>query len=742
MSTDPRRAGSQDGGFVVAAELGLLALTLGTVGSLTRLFDGVGFVGRLFVPVAAAWALALVLRRLGLGALVATGLHLVAGVFVLCWWFVPDTLAIVFPTPASAVAVADLVSASFSEFSELIAPVPAQDGFLIVIAAVLWVFAGFADTASMRFAAPVQAAVPATAAFVAIGILAREPGRLAAAVWFLVGIGVYAVTQRGLRGLGDRWVAGRSAAGARAVAASASVVVLVALVAGLAVGPRLPGDTEAVVDLRELGRGSAPRTVVSPFVGLRSLLGQRSNEVMFEVTAAAPSYWRLTSLEAYDPEREIWVSEAQRYRSVSGSLPPTFAPGVPTEPLTQRVDVSGLAGLWLPAAYAPATISGLDAASYNEQTSSLYLRDAERASGTGYVLDSSVPRFAGLEAAAPPSPGSVPEPLLAVPELAPVVTEQVRAVTGATDRPYEQLIALQGWFREEFDYDEQIDLSGEPDALVAFLEQRRGFCQQFSSAFALMARSLGLPSRVAVGFTPGDLDDGTFVVRGRHAHAWPEVYFEGVGWVPFEPTPQRGDPQSADHTGVPPQQAPAPRDDPATTTTEPAPAPDPTTAPDPSPSDDIAATAGGQDPEQEPGTATTGSRWWIAAAVAAGTVAVLTVVLVRLLTVRARRTRTGAQRDRLVEHAWRDAVRALAPLGLRPSSSETPDEFAARVDLTLGTALLAPLARHETRRRYAQDAPSDAACSDATGRLESLRTHVRALTTRRDRVGSLVRARR
>lgn len=58
-----------------------------------------------------------------------------------------------------------------------------------------------------------------------------------------------------------------------------------------------------------------------------------------------------------------------------------------------------------------------------------------------------------------------------------------------------------------------------------------------------MARSLGIPSRVAIGFTPGELaDDGLFHVTGRQAHAWPEVFLAGAGWVSFEPTPGRGAP--------------------------------------------------------------------------------------------------------------------------------------------------------------------------------------------------------
>ena len=114
-----------------------------------------------------------------------------------------------------------------------------------------------------------------------------------------------------------------------------------------------------------------------------------------------------------------------------------------------------------------------------------------------------------------------------------------------------QMLALQTWFRTNFAYDEDVDYSGRSDALSAFLEDRRGFCQQFSSAFALLARTLGLPSRVAVGFTPGDptVDadgDVEFVVRGRHAHAWPEVHFAGIGWVPLNPRPSVATPRPRD----------------------------------------------------------------------------------------------------------------------------------------------------------------------------------------------------
>ena len=123
--------------------------------------------------------------------------------------------------------------------------------------------------------------------------------------------------------------------------ASTLVVALVAVLGGVVLGPRLPGSAEPVLDLRELGRGDGPRTVVSPFVGIRSLLGDRSHQVMFSVQADAAAYWRLTSLEEYDPQREIWVSRGS-YQRTDGELPPTMAPDVQGRALRQEYRIDGL----------------------------------------------------------------------------------------------------------------------------------------------------------------------------------------------------------------------------------------------------------------------------------------------------------------------------------------------------------------------------------------------------------------
>lgn len=117
-----------------------------------------------------------------------------------------------------------------------------------------------------------------------------------------------------------------------------------------------------------------------------------------------------------------------------------------------------------------------------------------------------------------------------------------RRVAGESTTPYAAVLALESWFRQTggFRYDESPPhVDGPP--LVAFVTRTKaGYCQHFAGAMALMLRLLGVPARVAVGFTSGTRDGGDWVVTDRDAHAWVEVWFAGQGWVPFDPTPGRG----------------------------------------------------------------------------------------------------------------------------------------------------------------------------------------------------------
>ena len=120
--------------------------------------------------------------------------------------------------------------------------------------------------------------------------------------------------------------------------------------------------------------------------------------------------------------------------------------------------------------------------------------------------------------------------------------ETALRIAGRAETPYAAVLALESWFRQTggFRYDESPPrVKGSP--LVAFVTKTKaGYCQQFAGTMAVMLRMLGVPSRVAVGFTSGTYEDGTWVVTDHEAHAWVEVWFAGIGWVPFDPTPGRG----------------------------------------------------------------------------------------------------------------------------------------------------------------------------------------------------------
>ena len=142
------------------------------------------------------------------------------------------------------------------------------------------------------------------------------------------------------------------------------------------------------------------------------------------------------------------------------------------------------------------------------------------------------------------------------PELA---TDEAVRITGEAATPYDKALALQNYLRSDrFTYDKEVGAGHSTEALLTFLfETRRGYCEQFAATFAALARAVGLPSRVAVGFTPGIQDDNDptlFRVWGIHAHAWPEVYLGEYGWVPFEPTISRGPPGAPEWLGIEEQQ--------------------------------------------------------------------------------------------------------------------------------------------------------------------------------------------
>ncbi len=124
--------------------------------------------------------------------------------------------------------------------------------------------------------------------------------------------------------------------------------------------------------------------------------------------------------------------------------------------------------------------------------------------------------------------------------LDPQITDLARQITAQAPTMYDKVVALETYLRTNFTYSLDVQLPPGEEGVSWFLfrSNHAGFCNYFSSAMAVMARSLGIPARVAVGYTNGENDakNHQHVVYGTDAHSWTQVYFAGYGWINFEPS--------------------------------------------------------------------------------------------------------------------------------------------------------------------------------------------------------------
>ncbi|MEU0751396.1 transglutaminase domain-containing protein, partial [Streptomyces albogriseolus] len=226
--------------------------------------------------------------------------------------------------------------------------------------------------------------------------------------------------------------------------------------------------------------------------------------------------------------------------------PPGLGPDVEFTEVGTSVSVAKWYGqTWLPMPYPPSRVSVGGDWRYEPVGMTLVGDHGQNTRGLTYEVRSlDVRPTAEQLAKAPEPPADVLREYTELPDSLPsLVLETARAVTDGAKSDYDRAVMLQDWFTlsGDFQYDTQVDVGSGSQAIARFLKDKRGFCVHYSFAMASMARSLGIPARIAVGFAPGTPQaDGTISVAMRDAHAWPELYFEGVGWTRFEPTPTRG----------------------------------------------------------------------------------------------------------------------------------------------------------------------------------------------------------
>jgi transglutaminase-like putative cysteine protease len=228
-----------------------------------------------------------------------------------------------------------------------------------------------------------------------------------------------------------------------------------------------------------------------------------------------------------------------------GPLAGDLDPHLRVTQVTQEVEIQELGSFWLPAATAPIRVDAGRRVLANPTFASLTVNRRLR-QGFTYTVVSQVPEIEASDLDGPIDYSDYPEmaPYTDTGNLDQEVRDRARAVVEAkkADTPFEAALAIQDYLRSsEFRYNLNVpSLASGGNQLRRFLtEVREGYCEQFAIAMAMMAREVGIPSRVAVGFTSGEIVDKNYEQVTTHdAHAWPELWFPRAGWTPFEPTPR------------------------------------------------------------------------------------------------------------------------------------------------------------------------------------------------------------
>ncbi len=686
--------------------------------SLTPMFQEQPWVLPAIVVIALIAVVGYACRSLGLPPAAVAPLQLVSAALFVLYQFTPiETLWYALPTWDTVLALNDVGLAGRDVISRFATPVPIEgDGVVMLTVVGVAVATVVVDLLAVGlrqvplaglpllalYTVPV-AVVPdgvpwlffALAAAAFVGLLVAE-GRERLAHWGRT-MGFSERETAAHQFVGDVQTGPIARVGRRIGAAAVCLAVAVPVV--------VPGLEEGLFGNGLQSGGSGGRTVMTsdPIVDLNRDL-RRSEEVelfRYDTADTNPDYWRSVTLDVFTGSE--WQRADDRNipdeNVATESMPPPVgvSPAVGSEPRTTDVEVASIfESRWLPLPYPVTSLATDGRWVYDADTRNVFGVERDTR-GLAYSVESLELDYSAV-APGMVVPGTIEE-YLTLPELPPELALLAQEVSAEATTPYEQAVALQAWFRDpdEFVYTLEAPEGHSTDNLLAFLEQREGYCEQFAATMALMARHLGIPARVNIGFTPGSNVDGTtWSVSSYDAHAWPELYFAELGWVRFEPTPAARTGTAPDWTIAPSEPAPA-----ETEGATPGASDGPTTAP----TGGLLEDGGAVDDADAGGSFRFPT---IPALITLGVLLLLaTPLLVRMAMTRTRWRRATTPSERVLA-GW-DVLRdRAADLGYDWPPSDTPRSLAARLHTTAGLQgdpadALGRLAIATERARYARD---------------------------------------
>ena len=618
----------------------------------------------------------------------------------------------VIPTPGAVDRFTLLVRAGFRSIQQQSPPAVADEGLIFLLVSAVGVVAILMEFLAIGRRLPAVAASPLLVVLVLPGLIVRGGAGAVSLVLtacaFLVLLAVdvrvrHAEAARESGGALASRGPGRQAAVVVGGFAVVTALFLSTTMAGLAQGsPSGSGPAGLLF-------GSGVRTMIDLGDDLRR--PDAVPALHYSTDASEPPYLKLLTLDTFAGTTWTASTTTPDPRNTPEFIPrpPGLSDAVETTTTKTSIVVDGVRTRWLPAPSPATRVQGLRGTwTWNSDTGAIGSTGSTTSGQTYSVTALEVlPTAEQLRQSGAAYPADVRRYLDLPVQYPGVIHSTAVTVTKGSRSSFDAAVALQDYLRgPDFTYDTDAPVADNgADIITAFLDSKRGYCVHFASAMAVMARTLGIPSRVVVGYLPGTRESNygegmrRFNVTSHDLHSWPELYFTGIGWVPFEPTPGRGSvpdyatPEAAsagvDPTTGLPSSAPRPSQDPT--------------------ADDIAAAPGSS------AASSTGLHLGdVGLLLALAVVLALVPGAVRAARRARRRLALGAGTAG-PDVAWLEVRDAALDYGIAFSDTQTPREQAARLESALagpvGSAADAQAQQDALRRlraaleraRYARD---------------------------------------
>ncbi|WP_246257666.1 transglutaminase TgpA family protein [Amycolatopsis anabasis] len=515
--------------------------------SLTGVVGGWAWLGYVIVAAVLVACTGLALRSMRTPTPLVGLAQLLVLAFMITGVFTRSGILSIIPGPAALAELNDVLTAAFEQIRVGLPPVEPTPPILCLVTIAIGLVAVLVDTLAVAAAAPaatglVLLCVYAVPASLSDGMLPWWTFLLGAAAF----AGMLAVDGNHRH---RRW-RNRDAPGLGASPGAASTpvaVVSVALVLGLIAGAtvtavgtvgRLPGSGQG-------GQaGGAGGLGVNPFTQLRGMLDQGNNVELFRVRGLGNEkrLLRAFTLDTYRPNKGWGLPDAPMPAGVPANQTLPAAPGDDGTSKSTEIQIEpvNFADVWMPIYGAPRGLRNVPGGWFYDPTSGAVFSERKQ-HVPAYTESASLAEPSKNELrAANPKPGQISPVYTRLPPVDPRVVELTKKITDNKPTNFDKATALWQFFTAQngFTYDTQTAQQADADALADFLlNGKRGYCEQFASAMAVMLRLIGIPARVAVGFTTGYPTADYRTITSQDAHAWVEVHFGDRGWVSFDPTP-------------------------------------------------------------------------------------------------------------------------------------------------------------------------------------------------------------